>query len=214
MERRKNGTRIVSKRLRGLLLLGLCLLGVQLSFGQEESNRRGVWVELGIENGQTTRVGDFKGLSGGNSKGFVAYGTVGGHHFFGVKDLQLGLGLSYHGYASPRYLLFPGVHLEGKYKPIKSLRGLQLTTRFTLPLDDGFDNDIRFVAYDAKLSGALSVGWEFPRVLGSIGFYSALGVSVTAFRYRYPLGLLGRDAYDVVGSSQGCVFLRLGLLIN
>lgn len=214
MKRYLNYSSGVSARLaRWAFTLGLLFGCAAWSQAQGQDYREGIWGEVGFDGGFTTKTSKFEGIDLGDTGGVSAYATIGLHRPLGIAPLQLGLGLTRQGFGHPNFLTFHGAHIEAKYRPIERLKGLKIMARLIKPLGV-VERGYHQATYDPLVSGSIGAGWEFPRVLGSVGFSMALGLSWTAFDYKYALGHSESGVYKTVSSGQGVLFLRLGVLFN
>lgn len=213
MERSQNDSQALVSLMsvRCVLLLVCALISGALN-AQGRYDRRGIWGEVGFEPGSVTNTALYKGLHHGEDTFASLYATV-GLHLPRLDGLQVGVGVYRMAYSNPESLGLHGWHLELKYRPLSSLRGLQLSTRLST-LTDSFGRNSSNETFYPKFLGSLAVGWELPHLLGRVGVAPSLGYSYTSFGYRYPVGHADSSVYERSSSSQGAFFLRIAILFN
>lgn len=198
-----------------IIRLGLVLTTALVCTGQiEAQQRKGLWLEFSGDVGTTLDATPTYVLDKDNSH-YAALGLTLGVHLPGLSGLQLGIGGHSVGHSNPSSLTFAGLHLEAKYNPLASLRGLQLGLRVGKPLIKG-TRALGFEHFDPRLYGTLSVGWEFDNLLGFVGLTPAIGVSHARFDYQGASGSMEGATSEPakVSSGQTTIFLRLGIRLN
>lgn len=214
MERSKNNTcPLTSARLVLLFLIGLIVSANGL-WAQEE--RRGAWMALEIDLGNTLKQSTYRGLIAGKPLAAGLSATFGGH-LLRAQEVQLGLGFNVMGYGNPEELHFYGMHVDAKYKPFLRHKGylirhLQLSARANLPISTSDYGAIDFTTY---LHATLSVGWEFPRLIGAFGIAPSIGVSAVSFGYSIDDDSRPQSFFPSKRAGvQTTAFLRLGFIFT
>lgn len=206
---------LMKRILSAISVLGLLLCTLPLNAQKGTEQRRGLWGEAALELGSVLRTKSYDGWYKAKYMGMGSWSATIGAHIPKLNGLQVGLGASVYGIGYPEILTF-NFHLDLRYKPFRSLhslQGFQIATRFHLPVvpSDGFEESRLKLP---KVIGSLSLGWEFPRLLGPVGLNPAIGISLVPFSYEYSTGPEANPIVKKASSTQSAVFLRLGIIFN
>lgn len=193
-------------------LVAVVMFSSSMLMAQEEKPyRRGLSFMFDVEVGQGLIAQDAR-LSKYESDGGGVAMTLSQHML--RERLSVGLGINLRGYGRPQDYAYRAAFLSLRYRPLKRLRRMAVEGRLGMPIAD-LHSSLNVAKYHTLTDASISVGWEFPRLLGSVGLYPSVGISYCSYRYqtkkdedaRY------RDNPKARG-NQMTAFVRVGVTLN